>query len=100
MGLCVSYYVEYSSYNVKKSGIFLSGLELHFKFGRVQNWSFGKGLMKMKVVPKLLHEVKVDIVTSDDIKIHYTGKFQDFTVRYITKHFFLCKHFQFGPYHI
>ena len=29
--------------------------------------------------------VKVDIVTSDDIKIYYTGKFQDFTVRYIIK---------------
>ena len=32
MGLCVLYYVEYSLYDVKKSGIFLSGLELHFKF--------------------------------------------------------------------
>ena len=31
MGLCVLYYVEYSLYNVKKSRIFLSGLELHFK---------------------------------------------------------------------
>ena len=28
-------------------------------------------------------KVKVDIVTSDDIKIYYTGKFQDFTARYI-----------------
>ena len=37
--------------------------------------------MKKKVVPKL--KVKVDIVTSDDIKIYYTGKFQDFTARYI-----------------
>ena len=38
-----------------------------------------------KVVPKLRQEVKVqvDIVTSDDIKIYYTGKFQDFTARYI-----------------
>ena len=38
-----------------------------------------------KVVPKLRQEVKVkvDIVTSDDIKIYYTGKFQDFTDRYI-----------------
>ena len=27
--------------------------------------------------------VQVDIVTSDDIKIYYTGKFQDFTTRYI-----------------
>ena len=31
MGLCVLYYVEYSLYNVKKVGFFLSGLELHFK---------------------------------------------------------------------
>ena len=30
MGLCVLYYVEYSLYNVKKVGFFLSGLELHF----------------------------------------------------------------------
>ena len=28
-------------------------------------------------------EVKVDIVTSDEIKIYYTGKFQYFTARYI-----------------
>ena len=44
-----------------------------------------KCLMKKKVVPKLRQEVKVkvDIVTSDDIKIYYIGKFQDFTVRYI-----------------
>ena len=41
--------------------------------------------MKKKVVPKSWQEVKVkfDIVTSDDIKIYYTGKFQDFTIRYI-----------------
>ena len=41
--------------------------------------------MKKKVVPTLQQEVKVrvDIVTSDDIKIYYTGKFQDFTARYI-----------------
>ena len=41
--------------------------------------------MKKKVVPKLRQEVKVkvDIVISDDIKIYYTGKFQDFTARYI-----------------
>ena len=40
-----------------------------------------------KVVPKLRQEVKVkvDIVTSDDIKIYYTGKFQDFTAGYVTK---------------
>ena len=38
-----------------------------------------------KVVPKLRQVVKVDIVTSDDIKIYYTGKFQDFAARYITK---------------
>ena len=41
--------------------------------------------MKKKVVPKLRQEVKVDIVTSDNIKIYYTGKFQDFTARYIIK---------------
>ena len=43
--------------------------------------------MRNNVVPKLRQEVKVkvDIVTSDDIKIYYTGKFQDFTVRYIIK---------------
>ena len=38
-----------------------------------------------KKVPKLRQEVKFDIVTSDDIKIYYTGKFQDFTARYIIK---------------
>ena len=40
-----------------------------------------------KVVPKLQQEmkVKVDIVTSDDIKIYYTRKFQYFTARYIIK---------------
>ena len=40
-----------------------------------------------KVVPELGQEVKVkvkvDIVTSDDIKICYTGQFRDFTARYI-----------------
>ena len=44
--------------------------------------------MKKKVVPKLRQEVKVkvtDIVTRDDIKIYYTGKFQDFTARYMIK---------------
>ena len=44
-------------------------------------------LNEKKVVPKLRQEVKmkVDIVTSDDIKIYYTGKFQDFTARYVIK---------------
>ena len=44
-------------------------------------------LNEKKAVPKLRQEVevKVDITTSDDIKIYYTGKFQDFTARYITK---------------
>ena len=39
--------------------------------------------MKKKVVPTLRREVKVkvDIVTSDDIKIYYAAKFQDFTAR-------------------
>ena len=43
--------------------------------------------MKRKVVPKLRQEVKVkvDIVTCDNIKIYYTGKFQDFTAKYIIK---------------
>ena len=38
-----------------------------------------------KVVPKLRQEVKVkvDTVTSDDIKIYYTGKFQDINAMYI-----------------
>ena len=36
----------------------------------------------IKVVLKLRQEVKVDIVTSDDIKIYHTGKFQNFTGRY------------------
>ena len=37
--------------------------------------------MKKNIVPKLQQEmkVKVAIVTSDDIKIYYSGKFQDFT---------------------
>ena len=41
--------------------------------------------MKKKVVLTLRQEmkVKVDIVTNDDIKIYYTGKFQDFTAREI-----------------
>ena len=40
---------------------------------------------KKKIVPRLRQKVKVkvDIFTSDDIKIYYTGKFQDFTARYI-----------------
>ena len=43
--------------------------------------------MKKKIVPQLRQEVKVkvDIVTSDDIKLYYTGKFQDFTATYIIK---------------
>ena len=49
------------------------------------NFSTYKCLIKKTVVPKLWQEVKVkvDIVTSDDIKIFYTWKFQDFTARYI-----------------
>ena len=41
--------------------------------------------MKKKVFPTLRQEVKVkvDTVTSDKIKIYYTGKFQDFIARYI-----------------
>ena len=43
--------------------------------------------MKKQLVPKLRQEmkVKVDIVTSDDIKIYYTGKFQNFTFKYVIK---------------
>ena len=37
---------------------------------------------KKKSSSKLRQKVKVDIVTSDGIKIYYTGKFQDFTARY------------------
>ena len=50
-------------------------------------------MKKKKVVPKLQQEVKVkvDIITSDDIKIYYTWKFQDFTARYIIKSF--CTHY-------
>ena len=42
-------------------------------------------LNEKKIVTKLRQEVKVnaDIVNSDNIKIYYTGKFQDFTARYI-----------------
>ena len=41
-----------------------------------------------KVVLKLWQEVKVkvNIITRDDIKIYYTGKFKDFIVRYIIKY--------------
>ena len=42
-------------------------------------------LNEQKVVPKLRQDVKVkvDIVTSDDINIYYTGIFKDFTARYL-----------------
>ena len=43
-------------------------------------------MLNEKKVPKLRKEVKFDIVTSDDIKIYYTWKFQDFTARYIIKY--------------
>ena len=45
--------------------------------------------MKKIVVLKLRQEVKVkvDIVTSDDIKIYCTGKFQDFPASYIIKQY-------------
>ena len=48
--------------------------------------------MKEKIVPNLRQEVKVevDIVTSDDIKIYYTCKFQDFTARYLIKSVISC----------
>ena len=48
-------------------------------------------MKKKKKVPILRQEVKlkvkVDIVTSDDIKVYYTRKFQNFTARYIIKKF-------------
>ena len=49
--------------------------------------------MKKKVVLKLRQEVKAkgDIVTSDDIKIYYTGKFQYFTARHIIKKHTICR---------
>ena len=52
-----------------------------------------------KVVPKLRQEVKVEveIVTSDNIKIYDTGKFQDFTARYIIKRMFLRMIGENGP---
>ena len=60
--------------------------------------------MKKDVVPKLRQEVKVkvDIVTSDGIKIYYTGKFQNFTAMYIIKWSFfseimLQRQNSFGP---
>ena len=48
------------------------------------NFSF-ESRNEKEVFPKLRKEVKVkvDIVTSDDIKIYHTWKFQDFTARYI-----------------
>ena len=54
--------------------------------------------MKKKVVPKLRQEVKVTvaIVTSDDIKIYHTGKFQDFAARYIIKLHIQLVHFYQG----
>ena len=60
-------------------------LTLLFHFHYLQLTLSISALWKKKVVPKLRQEVKVkvDIVTSDDIKIYYTGKFQDFTARYI-----------------
>ena len=43
--------------------------------------------MKKKVVPKLRQEVevKVDIVTSDDIKVYYNGKFQKNFIKLVLK---------------
>ena len=43
------------------------------------------------------NEVKVDIITSDDIKIYYTGKFQYFTARYVIN---LCNYSNFEILHI
>ena len=56
--------------------------------------------MNKIIVPKLRQKVKVkvDIVTSDDIKIYYTGKFQDFTARYIINHILSQKNVESVPY--
>ena len=60
-------------------------------------------LHEKKVVPTLRQEVKVkvDIVTSDDIKIYYTWKFQDFTARYTINIQFMAKRiklsYEIGP---
>ena len=59
-------------------------------------------LNEQKVVPKLRQEVKmkVNIVTSDDIKIYCTGKFKDFTARYIIKAFHqVLFHFSANRHH-
>ena len=63
-------------------------------------------LNEKKVLPKIRQEVKVkvDIVTSDDIKIYYTRKFQDFTARYIIKQLchiilkFIRRYISYSPY--
>ena len=58
-----------------------------------------KCLMKEKLVPKFRQEVKVkvDIVTSDDIKIYYTGKFQGFTAGYIIRFDFMFQSYSTKP---
>ena len=57
--------------------------------------------MKKKVVPTLRQEVKVkvDILTSDDIKIYYTGKFQDFTARYLIRIDIFFSKMHLAPFH-
>ena len=49
--------------------------------------SLAYGQWSYKCSPKLRQKVKVkvDTVTSDDIKIYYTGKFQDFTAKHMIK---------------
>ena len=65
------------------------------------NFSIYNCRMKKKVVPKLRQEVKVkvDIVTNDDIKMYYTGKFQDFSARYIINEFILFQIYFQGVEH-
>ena len=56
--------------------------------------------MKKKVGPKLWQEVQLknDIVTSDDIKIYNTGKFQDFSASYVMKNQILRSHYHTIPH--
>ena len=53
---------------------------------------------KKKVVHKFRQElkVKVDIVTSDDIKIYYTWKFQDFAPKYIILFFYFFNRIKYN----
>ena len=45
--------------------------------------------IERSLLKTLWEKEKILVTTSDDIKIYYTGKFQDFTARYITQVFVL-----------